>query len=157
MTVPEGTKELVIYEGEAARKSHKEMFSFDDSYYEKSGADIVKSLTGAARGDISKIHIAAGWESILRVALWTSSRPLIHDVLGLLKKTGVGDAELSPFKHADIQDLFPWLYYGKKFETLRKVCNRARARAEAGLEKKKLLVYCHLVSEETGAVVASSL
>jgi hypothetical protein len=156
-TVSEGSKEIVIYEGEAAKESHKELFSLDDSYYLMAGDNMLKSLSSAVTDDLAKLHISAGWESVLKIALWTSGRPFLHDVLGLLKKAGISEAELSPFKNADINDLFPWLYYGKRFEILRKICNKAKARAEAGLEKKKLLVYCHLVSEETGRVVASSL
>ncbi|MHB8880107.1 MAG: hypothetical protein ACYC69_01200 [Thermodesulfovibrionales bacterium] len=156
-TVAEGSNEIVIYEGAAAGASHKELFQLADSHYFPAGPDIVQSLSSCVTDDLAKLHVAAGWETILRVALWTSRRPLIHDVLALLKKTGIAEAELSPFRTADINDLFPWLYYGKRFEVLRKICNKAKARAEAGLEKKMLLVYCHLVSDETGRIVASSL
>ena len=137
--------------------AHQELFRLNSRCYRLTGGDILTSVLSAVEEDTTKLHIAAGWESLLRVALWTPKRPLLHDVLGLLKKTGISEQELLPFQKADIADLFPWLYYGKRFETLRKLVNRAKSRAEAAVDRKLLLVYCHLVSEDTGRIVASSL
>jgi len=129
----------------------------DDSCYHLADGDFLGSVRAVITDDLSKLHIAAGWEPMLKVALWTSRRPPLHDVLMLLKKSGVSEAELSPFGNADINDLFPWLYYGKRLEVLRKIVNRAKAKAEAALGKKKLIVYCHLLAEDVGLIVASSL
>jgi len=91
------------------------------------------------------------------VALWTSARPPVFDVISLLKKAGVGEAELLPFKTADINDLFPWLYYGRKFDVVRKVCSVAKAKTEAKITGKYVPVICHLLSDDTERIVASSL
>lgn len=154
----DSSSELVICDGEAAARAHQQLFTMPASCYRLAGADgILQAVSSAVTEDLTRLHIAAGWEAMLQVAFWTSRRPLLIDLLGLLKKTGVSEAELQPFRTADIQDLFPWLYYGKRFETLRKVANRAKAKAESELEKKKLMVYCHLVAEDTGQIIASSL
>jgi hypothetical protein len=91
------------------------------------------------------------------IALWTTSRPLIFDVVSLLKKSGADDAELVPFKTCDINDLFPWLYYGKKFDILRKICNAAKTKTEARIGSKHLHVVCHMVADDSLRIVASSL
>lgn len=129
----------------------------NEACYRMADGDLLGVVSASVTEDLTKLHIAAGWEAILRVALWTSRRPLLIDVLGLLKKVGITESELLPFRNADINDIFPWLYYGKRFEALRKIANRAKAKAESALEKKKLLVYCHLVAEDTEQIVASSL
>jgi N-acetyl-anhydromuramyl-L-alanine amidase AmpD len=94
---------------------------------------------------------------MLEVALWTPGRPPVHDVLGLLKRAGVGDDEIAPFKKSEVADLFPWLYYGKRLDVLRRVCNTAKTRIDSKLERKKLLVYCHLSMDDAGRIVASNL
>ena len=149
--------EVVICDGKAAAQAHKELFTMSDVCYRMAAGDILRAVSAAVTDDLMKLHIAAGWESMLQVALWTSRRPLLIDLLGLLKKTGINEAELLPFRHADINDIFPWLYYGKRFETLRKISNGAKAKAESVIGKKKLIVYCHLVAEDTGRIVSSSL
>jgi N-acetyl-anhydromuramyl-L-alanine amidase AmpD len=77
--------------------------------------------------------------------------------MALIKKAGIGDAEIAPFKKSEVGDIFPWLYYGKRFDVLRRVCNTAKTRIESKLERKKLLVYCHLVMDDAGTIVASNL
>lgn len=157
MNASDAAIEIVICDGEAATKAHKQLFTMSEACYRMADGNILGAISGSVTEDLTRLHISAGWEAMLQVALWTSRRPLLIDVLGLLKKTGISEAELLPFKAADINDIFPWLYYGKRFETLRKIANRAKAKAESALEKKKLLVYCHLVAEDTGQIVASSL
>jgi len=69
----------------------------------------------------------------------------------------VKEEELRPFSHSDINDIFPWLYYSNRFDILRKICNAAKSRIESKIDSRKVLVYCHLVSEGTNKIVASSL
>ncbi len=118
---------------------------------------MVASILSVDLANISKLHISAGWEAMLEAALWTLGRPSVHDVLALLKKAGIGDDEIAPFRKSEVADLFPWLYYGKRFDVLRRVCNTAKARIDSKLERKKLLVYCHLSEDHTGRIVASNL
>jgi len=149
--------EIVVHHDETAKKAHQQLFSLPDSAYRPTRGKITDAIAAAARDNIIKLHIAADWETILAIALWSSVRPSSHDVHTLLRKLGVPGDELAPFAKADIGDLFPWLYYGKKFDLLRKICNSAKARTESMIEKKKVLVYCHMVSPDPQAIIASSL
>lgn len=156
--IPEDAyREVVLVHHEAARKAHQELFSFDDRRYVVCSGNMLESFLSLAAQGIDRVQIAADWEHILMLALWTSARPRIFDVLSLLKKSGARDAELVPFKSSDVNDLFPWLYYGKKFDILRRVCNAAKARAESGTGRGHVRVICHLVADDAGRIVASSL
>ena len=150
-------REIVIFEDESSRESHKALFFLDDVCYRRNDNDIVNTILEAAQIGLSKLHISAGWENILKIAVWRCERPLIHEVLTLIRKTGVKDEELRPFSNSDINDIFPWLYYGNRFDILRKICNAAKSRIESKIDSRKVLVYCHLVPEGTKKIVASSL
>ena len=150
-------REIVIFQDELSRKSHKALFCLDDACYKQSCINIVDSVLEAAQDGLSKLHIAAGWENILKIAVWTCDSPLIHDVISLVKKCGVKEEDLMPFKHSDINDIFPWLYYSNRTDILRKICSAAKTRIESRIDSRKVLVYCHLVSEETEKIIASSL
>jgi hypothetical protein len=150
-------REIVICQDEISKESHKALFSLDEGCYRQSGKNIVDAILGVAHTGLSKLHITAGWENILKIAVWTCDRPLIHEVITLMMKTGVKEEELRPFQHSDINDIFPWLYYANRFDILRKICNAAKARIESRIDSRKVLVYCHLVSEGTTKIVASSL
>ena len=151
------SREIVLYQGEAAKKSHQHLFALDDSCYFPAGQSIVSSILSADLDDVSKLHISVGWEAMIELALWTSGKPVVNDVLFLLKRAGIGDDEIAPFMKAEVGDIFPWLYYGKRFDVLRKICNTAKTRVDAKLERKKLLVYCHLSMDDAGRIVASNL
>jgi hypothetical protein len=150
-------REVVIFEDEISKESHKALFSLDDDCYRRNGKNIVDTILETTQAGFSKLHISAGWENILKIAVWTCDRPLIHEVTALIKKTGVKEEELRPFTHSDINDIFPWLYYSNRFDILRKICNTAKTRIESKIDSRKVLVYCHLVSEGTKKIVASSL
>ena len=150
-------REIVIFQDEISRKSHKTLFALADDCYHQSCYNIIDTILDAAQNGLSKLHIVAGWENTLKIAVWTCDRPQIHEVIALIKKTGVKDEELRPFHQADINDLLPWLYYGSRFDILRKVCSAAKSRIESKIDSKKVLIYCHLISTETGKIVASSL
>jgi hypothetical protein len=149
--------EIVLYQGEAAKESHKQLFSLNDACYRSAGGDMIRTILAVDLNGVSRLHVSACWETMAALAVWTAGCPPIHDVLGLLKRAGVDEEELSPFVAAEVCDLFPWLYYGGRFDILRKVCNMAKAKIEANIGRKHLLVYCHLVSDETEKIVASNL
>lgn len=149
--------EIVITEDEASKKTHQALFAFSDDCYYLFGKTVLDTVRAAAGHNIHKLHLAVCWENMLRLALWSSVKPLLHDVIYLLRKSGINGEELGPFRESDINDMFPWLYYGKRFDVLRRICNAAKARAESKIKTSKILVYCHLISDETGKIVASSL
>jgi len=156
-TRKETYREVVLVHHEISKQAHRELFSFDESRYVESGKDICESILALAAQSVDKMHIAADWEHLLMIALWTPARPVSFDVMSLLRRSGAGDAELAPFRTSDINDLFPWLYYGKKFDILRRICNAAKTKVESRISGKHLKVICHLVADETRRIVASSL
>lgn len=150
-------REIVIFQDEISRESHKTLFSLDDACYRQSSENIVETVLTVARSGLSRLHVSAGWENILKIAVWTCDRPMIHEVMALLRKTGLKEEDLTPFKHAHINDIFPWLYYGNRFDILRRICGTAKTRIESKIDSRTVLVYCHLVSEETAKIVASNI
>jgi len=150
-------REVVLVQHETAKSAHQELFSFDDSRYVMSSEHIIESILALSGQGIDKIHIAVDWEHLLMVTLWKSGPPPVFDVICLLKKAGLGEAELLPFKAADSNDLFPWLFYGKKFDVLRKICNAAKAKTESKINGKHGSVICHLLADDAARIVASSL
>jgi hypothetical protein len=151
------SSEIVLYQGEVAKVSHRQLFSLHDACYRSAGDDMIRTILATDLKGVSRLHISACWETVAGIAVWTPGRLPIHDVLGLLRRAGINEEELLPFVAADARDLFPWLYYGNRFDVLRKVCNIAKAKIEEKLGKKNLLVYCHLVSDETEKIIASNL
>lgn len=160
------SRELVICDSERSRLAHKEVFHFSDEVYILAGEqdnvfDAILGMTNAfnaapATGP-SRIHLVLGWENILRVSSWKLRRPDVGDAFILLKNSGVGTQELQPFKTADINDLFPWLYYGKRFDVLRKICHAAKRQMEGHLKDHSIRVDCHLIADGTKQIIASSL
>lgn len=150
-------REIVLFQDENAGRSHKALFSLDDACYLQCRKSMIDAVSEVSRSGLSKLHVAAGWENMLKLAVWTCDRPLVHDVITLIKKCGAKEVEVGPFRKSDINDIFPWLYYGNRFDILRKVCNAAKAKIELKIDSRKALVYCHLVADDTEKIVASSL
>lgn len=150
-------REVVISPNELSARAHKELYAFQDARYIMSGADLLASILSTAEQGADRLHISVDWENLLKIALWSSARPLLFDVIHLLKKSGAGETELQPFMKAEISDLLPWLYYGRKFDILRRICQAAKTKAEAKANRKGLHIYCHLVSDESRSIIASSL
>ena len=158
--------ELVICDSESSRTAHKELFHFRDEVYILPGEQdnifdtllgMVNTFNASPATGPSKIHIVLGWENLLRVSSWKLRRPDAGDAFILLKNTGVGARELQPFKTADINDLFPWLYYGKRLDVLRKICHAAKRQMEGHLKNHTIRVDGHLIADDTKRIVASSL
>jgi hypothetical protein len=149
-----GSKEKVVYLGEAAKKSHKALFALGDECYVPVSKDIVGAVLAFENQDLDRLHISADWKAILKVALWTRGEPAMYDVMNLLKKAGATDHDLGPFRQSAVEHILPSLYYSRRFDILKKVCRVAKATAESRINRK---VYCHLVSEQDAKIVASSL
>ncbi|HEB74838.1 MAG TPA: hypothetical protein ENJ04_00610 [Nitrospirae bacterium] len=157
-TGPRGRHEVVISENAAAKEAHKALFRFDDDAYRVSPESLFDSLRRSVADGALRIHVSGGWEWMLRLALWKDGRPSRGEVFFLLKGLGLGDDDLRPFSSSDCNDIFHCLYYGQRFDVLRRLCGKAsevsqaRAAADAGVR-----ISCHLVAEDAGLIVASSL
>ncbi len=151
-----GKHEMVLSEDELSKEAHQSLFRFEDEHYLLCNGDAFEGLTRALKSGAIKVHLSGSWRWILGFA--TGTRELKRgDVFYLLKSCGVTEEELRPFREADVEDLFHFLYYGKRFEVLRKVCHRAKNRTEQMLNRQGVSIHCHIVSSLTSQIVASSL
>ncbi len=158
--------EIVLCDSELSKQAHIELFHYKETVYITSGygedyfrtmVETINECNSDRIKNISKIHITSNWLNLLKVALWKAERPTINNVIALLKSIGIGDNELLPFRQSEIDDIFPWLYYGKRFDMLRKICHSAKRQMEGHLDNRFIRVDCHLISEDSKRIVASSL
>jgi hypothetical protein len=157
--------EVVVCDSESALKAHRELFRYSQNSYFSSGDasnafPLVVNLVDTCNVAVScptRIHLAVGWENMLRVAAWQADFAMIRDVFIVLKNAGVTDAALAPFSDSPIIDLFPFLYYGKRIDVLKKICVMARRQVESHVKKSPVRVDCHMITEDAPHVVASSL
>ena len=115
------------------------------------------SMHTAYHPPYAKIHLVMGWPNILQISLWKTAKPAVGDIFTLLRNEGISSEELKPFKASDINDIFPWLYYGKRFDILRRLCHIARRKVEDNFKKYSIAVECHIIAEDTKKIVASTL
>ena len=147
--------EWVFASSPASKDAHKNFYHFSDSSYIITGEDLMESITGF-RGDLSRLHIASTWTIMAGIAMW-KARPHRGDMFLLLRNAGIKAEELTPFGESEVGDIFPWLYYGRRFDVLRRICQTAKASTERYLKDKDARVHCHLVAEDTPHIIASSL
>ncbi|MCL5023978.1 MAG: hypothetical protein M1497_11560 [Nitrospirae bacterium] len=148
-------KEIVLASNESAMDAHRRLYSFGEEAYVIVGEDMIGTLT-AFSGDPERLHISSDWSDLVRLATW-KPRPKTGDLFLLLTAAGITEEKLLPFRDADVADIFPWLYYSRRFDVLRKMCRTAKANAERHLRKKDARVHCHLTSDYADRIVASSL
>ncbi len=108
----------------------------------------------ATNQDKLRIHLCLNWEGLLKIILWTDflAFPLIARALN---SAGVKDAELKGIMEADPLTLFHWLYYGRNYKVLRRLCAIAKNSVEGRV--KGVRFECHLIAEEISKIVASTL
>ena len=147
--------EWVFVSSPAAKDAHKNLYHFSETSYIITGEDLMESLIGF-RGNLSRLHIASTWTIMVGLAIWRA-RPHRGDMFLLLRNAGISAEELAPFRESEVGDIFPWLYYGKRFDVLRRICQTAKASTERYLKEKDARVHCHLVVEDIPQIIASSL
>lgn len=147
--------EVVFASNETSKNAHKGLYHFQEESYIITGNNLLSSIEEFS-GDHSKLHVASSWTDILRLALWMAE-PAMGDVFILLREIGLKPEELLPFRDADVEDIFPWLYYGRKFDILKKICHIAKVNSEKHIKNKDTRVHCHIISEDTKLIVASTL
>lgn len=147
--------DIVLCDDQVSVNAHKELFNFTDDKYILCEFSPVKCVNSISIKAI-RIHLCFSWKGILKVALWKDS---IHigDTLYLLRHAGLEDEQLKPFEEAEIDDVFPSLYYGKNFDALRKICKRAKKSAESASYHLGYRFDCHLVAGDSKRIIASSL
>ncbi|RMG70082.1 MAG: hypothetical protein D6710_07720 [Nitrospirae bacterium] len=151
-----GKHEVVISEDELCREAHRGLFRFSSENYIVADGDAFKLLKDVLKAGAIKVHLVGSWRWILGFAM--GSKELDRgELFYTLKSLGLKEEELVPFRKSDVDDLFHFLYYGKRFEVLRRVCQRAKKKTEQSLNKEGVSIHCHIVSAITNQIVASSL
>lgn len=165
--------EVVICDSEAAMAAHKDLFRFSQnayvSAYETNDnsvgnfCDAFPTVTrlidtcNLAPLCPSRIHLVARWENILKVAAWKAELTSVRDAFIFLKNAGIAESDLTPFAGSPVADLFPYLYYGKRFNVIKKICMMARKQIESHLKKGGVRADCHMIAEDAPRIFASSL
>ncbi|HMK55554.1 MAG TPA: hypothetical protein VK448_02825 [Dissulfurispiraceae bacterium] len=160
-----GLTEVVICDTASALRSHMDLFRYSRSSYISAdnfgnAFPLIASLIDACNESEScpaRIHLAVGWENMLRAAAWRSDFSSAKDVFIVLKNAGVAESALSLFASAPVCDLFPFLYYGKQLDVLKKICIMARRQIETRIQKSPVRADCHIITEDSPHIVASSL
>lgn len=147
--------EWVFASSVASKDAHKNLYHFSESSYIITGEALMESII-ASGGDVNRLHIASTWTIMLRLAIG-KARPRMGDLFLLLRNAGIKAEELAPFRESELSDIFPWLYYGRRFDVLGRICRAAKANVERYLRDKNARVHCHLVAEDIPQIVASSL
>ena len=147
--------EIVFASHESSGNAHREIYHFVEQSYIVVTDDLLETIT-QFKGESNKLHIATDWTDIIRLAAW-KSKPRVGDVFFLLRNMGITSEELLPFKDGEVPDIFPWLYYGKRYDALRKICFAAKTNVEKHIKNKEVRIHCHLTSEDANRIVASSL
>lgn len=153
-----GRHAVVFSENTAAMDAHKALFRFRDDAYSIVGDNLFNELKRTGDESTLKVHITGGWEFILRLALSSEAGPSRGEVLFLLQSVGLSRDDLKPFDTSDINDIFHYLYYGKRLDVLKRLCRKARKTAEDKFNSNGPVRFdCHLVEPDSAEIVASTL
>lgn len=156
---------LILCDSDASKAAHKELFRYKDDLYKVletenvfyQTREIIDLLNSNDLSNPVKLHITFNWSNILKIFLWQPEAPSTGDIFLTLRNFGLTSDELSLFKNFDRGDIFFSLYYGKRFDILRKVCHGAKRQIERHLRNNFVKTDVHLIAEDTGRIVASTL
>lgn len=149
--------EEVISENDICKEAHRQLFHFEEKVYFLVNSRVGDEIDSRIKAGALRIHLSGTWSWILKIALQKKDKLERGEVFYLLKSIGLDDDELKPFSSADINDIFYPLYYGKKFDVLRRLCHRAKKELEEKVNNPAITIHCHLVAPEITQIVASSL
>lgn len=149
--------EIVIASNESTMCIHRDLFRLpEESYVLIDGCPIGSLLSkeGLAKAQDLKIHLALNWADLMRLATGKES-PGKGDIIMLMKKVGLTAIELQPINDP-MNEMMAFLYYGKRFDILRRLCSETKRNVERNF-KGLVRINCHLIYEEASAIIASSL
>lgn len=158
--------EIVLYDSGQAKSAHQELYRYsDDAYILADGTEgtfsfiteLIEKFNCTGCGELARIHLVLSWNNLLQIAVWQKTSPTPADAATILKAVGITSEELLPFMHSHVSDIFPFLYYGKRFDVLRRLCHKAKKQVEGHLKNNIVRVDCHLMADDTYRIVASSL
>ena len=147
-------EEIVLCQDISLKGAHQELFNFSDSSYLVIN-DLRKEILGLNEFKKPlKVHLCVNWHGLLEVILWTD-KPASSFVLRVLKNAGIDEKEIKEFKDTDTLTFFHWLYYGRRFKILRRLCYMAKNIVEEKVRGVRFEL--HLIAEENSRIVASTL
>jgi len=147
-------EEIVLCQNILSKNTHRELFNLPESSYfitKELRLDILKFNDSEKP---LKVHLCVNWHGLLEVILWTD-KPVSSFVLRVLKNAGIDEKEIKEFKDTDTLTFFHWLYYGRRFKILRKLCHIAKNIVEEKVRGVRFEL--HLIAEENSKIVASTL
>ncbi len=162
--------DVVVCDSHSSMLAHKGIFNFNDAAYVIHSEPVlilklISRLIERALDDtvndpgiaINNLHIAVHWETLFCLLLWTEEIPSVNKAYLLLQEAGMTRNDIEPFLTATLHDLFPSLYYSKRFEILRRLCTKTKRHLEQRFPIMKGKILCHLTLREDGIIAASSL
>jgi hypothetical protein len=168
-----GLGEIVICDSASAMQAHKELFRFPETAYlpvydtERVSSGNIRDtfmillhlldVCNEAMTMPSRIHLVAGWVNMLRVAAWRQELIYVQDMLDTLKDAGMSDSELNQFTESHVDDLFLYLYSGKRLNIFKELCSMARMQIEAHINKRGVQAECHMIAADESRIFVSSL
>ncbi|HMK42921.1 MAG TPA: hypothetical protein VK445_02165 [Dissulfurispiraceae bacterium] len=156
--------EVVLCDGAASFRAHRELYRLPETAYHVSRGpnalhaelhDFIQSCKTPG-ATILKLHITVEWRRLLHICVGRQDVAW-GDIMLLLNDAGISSAEMLAFRDAEYDDIFPWLYYAKRLDVLRKLCRRAKKQVDVKLAPADIRAACHLASADTQRIVASSL
>ncbi|HSW64646.1 MAG TPA: hypothetical protein VLH56_15255 [Dissulfurispiraceae bacterium] len=158
-------REVAVCSGADAARLHQDLYRLADGAYitlteGPASFPELAALMQACEEDRTcrefRLHVTVGWEALLHLATGKTAlrRP---DILLVLIDAGVKPEEMQPFREAPAADLFPWLYYAKRFDVLRRLCRSVKRKIDMRFAARDIRTVCHLVGDDGKTIVASSL
>lgn len=143
-----GCTDIVLSAGRASEKAHQLHFRLPEEAYVMMGDHFAFSVAEAAAHKFARIHIAAQWAKMLKIAMATPQTHVRHGALdpeqavALVRKLG-GRIPDQPFNTArELYDLITATHDDPK-PLFRKICAAAKAYAASFAPSSEII--CHLV------------
>lgn len=145
--------EIVFASNELTKDIHRELFRFPEECYILINHNLIKSISSYC-DKVERIHLAVNWQDMIRLGTGCE-KPDKGSIFLLMKKVGLTDRELQHFNDP-MTELLSYLYFGKRFDVLRRLCTVTKKGLEKNL-KGLARFSCHLVYEDVSAIIASNL
>ncbi len=172
--------EVVLYDSEIGKIIHKQLFKFDDKVYidlnlisnfDSSQTEaivnrpdlydsicmIINTLNSNNYSNPPNIHILLEWQHMVQLATWRFEIISGAEILSLLSNAGLKINNINSTKYTNIQGIFMYLLKNARFDIFRRVCHVAKKNLIEHINDKSIQVICHLASQETKTIIASSL
>ncbi len=175
--------EVVLYDSEIGKIIHKQLFKFDNKVYidlnlissvefvelsqtkRNTNFDtfynairlIINTLNSNNYSNPPNIHILLEWQHMVQLATWRFEIISGAEIYSLLSNAGLNIDNINSTKYNNIQGIFMYLLKNARFDVFRRVCHLAKKNIIEHINDKSMQVICHLASQETKTIIASSL